>query len=218
MRLIDLSQPVFDQCPNCPAHPPITVNMLATHEKDGWQVEGIAITPHGGTHLDAPLHKFASGTSIDKMPLEGFVANAYIADFRGVPKNTPIDGKMFASKLPDKLDDAVVLIATGWGYQRARTKEWFYEAPHMVADGARWLAERNIRGVGIDHYSISCNEPENTRTHEVLLGTNKIWILEELHFPEAAFALPRPSKIWALPINIRGGSGAWCRPVLVAEA
>lgn len=217
MRLIDLSQPVFDNCPNCPAHPPIRSTLIASHARDGWQVETLSITPHGGTHLDAPLHKIDGGASIDQIPLESFVNEAYVVDLRGAAKNSEIGPDMLAAKLPAMLEHAVVLIATGWGDKRARTPEWLQEAPALSSAGARWLVEKKVRGVGIDHYSISCREPENTRVHEILLGdANPVWIMEELHFPEAAFACPRPSTLWSLPINLKGHSGAFCRPVLIA--
>src|SRR5215212_2325949 len=72
MRLIDLSQPVFDGCPNCPAHPPVRVTLGATHEKDGWRLELLHFASHTGSHVDAPLHKLAGGASLDDLPLDRF--------------------------------------------------------------------------------------------------------------------------------------------------
>jgi kynurenine formamidase len=74
-----------------------------------------------------------------------------------------------------------------------------------------------VRGVGIDHYSIGGGtEPTNENVHTVLLGAG-IWIVEELHFPPEAFELPQPVVYQGLPVNFRGFSGAFCRPVLVIE-
>jgi kynurenine formamidase len=84
-------------------------------------------------------------------------------------------------------------------------------------DAARWIVDKQVRGVGIDHYSVGgAQEPRNAQTHEVLLGSG-VWIVEELKFPAEVFALPQPQRFWALPINLKAHSGAWCRPVLEIE-
>ena len=84
MRLIDLSQPLYDNAPNCPVHPPVSFRRTADHPADGWRMEEIAMATHTGSHLDAPLHKIAGGKSIDALPLETFVGPARIADLRGL--------------------------------------------------------------------------------------------------------------------------------------
>ena len=72
---------------------------------------------------------------------------------------------------------------------------------------------RRVRGVGIDHYSIGGSGPLNAETHTILLGSG-IWVVEELKFPAEVFSLPQPLKLWALPMNWPGCSGAFCRPVV----
>src|SRR6185295_4452912 len=57
VRLIDLSQPVYADCPICPVHPPVRSELIADHKKSGWMVEQLTLTAHTGSHLDAPLHK-----------------------------------------------------------------------------------------------------------------------------------------------------------------
>jgi arylformamidase len=61
MRLIDLSQPLFNDAPNCPLHPPVVFRQTADHPQAGWRMEEIAMATHIGSHLDAPLHKIAGG-------------------------------------------------------------------------------------------------------------------------------------------------------------
>jgi kynurenine formamidase len=221
MKLIDLSQPVYHESPNCPAHPAVCCEVAADHPTDGWRLEKLVFASHTGSHLDAPLHKLAQGQSIDRYPLETFVGPAYVADLRESEAALPITGEHLASKLPAAqsgvLAGAVVLIATGWGAKRAKTDEWLYHSPKLTADGARWLVERGVRGVGIDHYSIGgAAEPDNSDSHSALLGAG-VWILEELRFPDEVFTLPQPVQLWCLPIHLKGHSGAPCRPVLLVS-
>src|SRR5688572_29904624 len=126
MRLIDLSQPVYHDAPNCPAHPPVVSEILADHPQVGWRVERITMATHTGSHLDAPLHKIAGGRSIDAMPLESFVGDAYIVDLRDSKPDRPITPVDLRQRLPaaDKLRDRIVLLATGFGDRRAKTDEW----------------------------------------------------------------------------------------------
>ncbi|MDB5296269.1 MAG: Kynurenine formamidase [Phycisphaerales bacterium] len=214
MRLIDLSQPVYAGCPNCPAHPPVRSDLIATHAVDGWQCELLTLTNHTGSHVDAPLHKVAGGASLDDLPLSTWVGPAWIADLRDSAADRPITGDVLAAALPADLPaGAIVLLATGWGDRRAATDEWRHHSPFVHPDGARWLVERRVRGVGIDHYSIGGFGPLNADTHTVLLG-NGVWVVEELKFPPEVFALPAPLKFWSLPVNLAGHTGAFCRPVV----
>ena len=215
MKLIDLSQPLYHDAPNCPAHPPVKSEIIADHPQHGWRVELLTLASHTGSHVDAPYHKLAHGANLDQIPLERFTGSAVIADFRGAKPDQPLTSSLLKLKLPMPLGDRIVLLATGWGDKRAKTDEWLNHPPYLSPDGAEWLVEQKIRGVGIDHYSIAGpRDPMNSRTHEILLGAN-VWIVEELSFPDEVFTLPQPFEFWTLPINLRGHTGAFCRPVAV---
>ena len=214
MRLIDLSQPLFDGCPNCPVHPRVSATITARHESDGWHMEQLSLASHTGSHIDAPLHKIAGGKSISDFPIESFVGNALLADLRDAGQDLPIDADLLASRLPASIEDAIVLLATGWGERRAAGEEWHYHSPYLAPSGAEWIVNRGARAVGIDHYSIGgSRDPDNSRTHEILLGAG-LWVVEDLHFPQEIFSASQPLQFWALPINFSGFSGSFCRPVI----
>ena len=217
MRLIDLSQPVTDGGPNCPAHPPISAKVVATHAKDNWHMEVITLATHTGSHLDAPLHKIDGGKSIDQIPLESFLGEAVLVDLLDSTADRSIGAELLASRLEGDLTDRIILLATGWGEFRAATDEWHFHSPYLAPSGAQWLVDQGIRAVGIDHYSIGgSRDPDNTRTHEILLG-NGLWVVEDLRFPVEIFAIGPRFRFMALPINFPGHSGAFCRPVAVIE-
>jgi kynurenine formamidase len=215
MRLIDLSQPVFDGSPNCPAHPPVRSELLRDHPAHGWRVELLTLSNHTGSHVDAPLHKVAGGACLDDIPLERFAGLARIVDLRGIGPAEPITIERLKTKLPETFADEIVLLATGWGDKRAKTDEWLYQSPYLDPDAAAWLVAKRVRGVGIDHYSIAgIADPINSRTHTILLEAG-VWIVEELRFPAEAFEVPAPFAFMCLPVNLRGHTGAFCRPVIV---
>lgn len=214
MRLIDLSQPISDAGPNCPAHPPIQLKQVADHPADGWRMEVLHCATHTGSHCDAPLHKMAGGASLDELPLETWVGEAWLVDLRPAQDHLAIDASMLQAKLAGKpLHDRVVLLCTGFGELRDDPR-WKASPAFLAPDGAAWLVEQGARGVGIDHYSIGGNDDAvNVPTHETLLGQG-VWVVEDLAFPEEVHTLRQPARFWALPIRIAGASGAFCRPVL----
>ncbi|HEU0009847.1 MAG TPA: cyclase family protein [Verrucomicrobiae bacterium] len=216
MKLIDLSQPLYDGAPNCPAHPPVKSEILADHPQTGWRVELLTLASHSGSHVDAPFHKLAHGPNLDQISLERWTGPAFIADLRDSKPDRPLDASLLAERLDGHaLAEHIVLLATGWGRKRARTDEWLHHPPYVSPDGAEWLVAQKIRGVGIDHFSIAGSRDDiNPVTHTILLGAN-IWIVEELCFPDEVFRLRQPFEFMSLPINLRGHTGAFCRPVIV---
>lgn len=216
MRLIDLSQPLFDGAPNCPAHPPVKSEILADHPQTGWRVELLTLASHTGSHVDAPYHKLADGANLDQIPLERWTGPAWVADLRDSGPDRPIDAALLAARLAGReLKEHIVLLATGWGRKRAKTDEWLHHPPYVSPDGARWLVAQGIRGVGIDHFSIAGSRDDiNPVTHTILLRAN-IWIVEDLGFPDEVFTVAQPLEFMSLPINLRGHTGAFCRPVAV---
>ena len=215
MSLIDLSQPVYDGSPNCPVHPPVKSEILRDHPAHGWRVEVLTLSNHTGSHVDAPLHKVAGGASLDDIPLERFAGPARIADLRGIGPAAPITADLLQGEAP------------GHGGRRDRpSRDRLGRQAGEVGRVAISLAvprpgrgglagRRRVRGVGIDHYSIGgITDPVNSRTHTVLLEAG-VWIVEELRFPAEAFAVPAPFTFMCLPVNLKGHTGAFCRPVIV---
>jgi kynurenine formamidase len=162
------------------------------------------------------VHKIPGGSSIDSFDLASFVGTAVIADLRDANPEQPFTSSWLSRRLRVTLEDRIVLLATGWGAKRAATDEWLNRVPYVSPDGAEWLIEQKVRGVGIDHHSIGgVRKLQNRLTHELLLSAG-IWIVEDLFLPDELFSLPAPLQYWGLPINLRGFSAAFCRPVIVA--
>ena len=217
MKFLDLSQPIYDGCPNCPVHPRVVSKVIAQHATDNWHMEHLSLASHTGSHIDAPLHKIAGGKSISDFPLEAFAGDALLVDVRDAKPDQPIGSAFLSKNLTGTVADKIILLATSWGDRRAANDEWHFHSPYLSPDGAQWLVDNGARAVGIDHYSIGgSRDPDNTRTHEILLGAN-MWVVEDLHFPEITFTLPQPVKFCALPVNFQGFSGSFCRPVIILE-
>ncbi len=218
MRIFDLSQPLYDDCPNCPAHPPVRLTRTADHPTDRWRMEEFHMASHSGTHLDAPLHKITGGKSIDMFPLETFTGRPLVADLSPFARADMAIGPEIIERVLATAtvnDESVVLLNTGWGHRRAATAEWWQHSPWLSAEGAAWLVERGVRGVGIDHFSIGGTKQDaNARTHEVLLEAG-MWIVEELCFRDGWQEAVEGALFQALPLLLPGFSGSPCRAVLI---
>lgn len=222
MKIIDLAQPIWNEGPNCPAHPPLSVR-VEKHTSDAlnsWQIEHFAFASHSGSHIDAPLHKIRGGRGLETFDLGDFEGRAHLCDLRSCAPNEAIDRVRLEPFARPQWQGEIVLLATGWGQKRAKTPEWLRQSPYLNASGAQFLVEQGVRAVGIDHYSVGGSaEPRNAHTHQILLGAG-LWIVEELRFPDEIFAFPS-FQFQAFPlnvINLEGGiSGAPCRPLARVE-
>jgi arylformamidase len=215
MRIFDLSQPLFDGCPNCHVHPPVSLPRTADHPVEGWRMEEFHMTSHTGTHLDAPLHKIAGGASIDTYPLETFTGEQVILDLTHLEAGHPIGPEDLAQA--GEVVGRILLLNTGWGHKRAKTEEWIHRSPYLSGAGAEWIVEHGVRAVGIDHFSIGGTGADNAPTHEVLLG-NGVWVIEELCFREGWREFSKGATFMALPLLVPGFSGSPCRAVLMKNA
>lgn len=220
MKIIDLSQPLFDAAPNCHAHPPVSIRTEEHSDggPDSWQMEFFDFASHTGSHVDAPLHKMAGGAGIESYPLEHWCGPAVVFDLRGSEADRAIGPADLSGQ---DVNGKIVLLATGWGERRAKTDQWLHHSPYVSPEGAQFLVDNGAKAVGIDHYSVGGGGEANARTHTILLG-NGLWIVEELGFPNEVFALPSPFHFQALPLNMRGTegrqfSGAPCRPVILVS-
>jgi len=211
-RVIDLTQPLFHNCPGNPAFPPMEVLHEMRAEDVGWNTERLNFFTHVGTHMDSPWHRKNGARAIDTMPPDTFIGPATAIDLYD---KKPDEGRL-AADLEAYADGIapIVLLCTGWGEKRANTDEYLYHSPWLSVEGAQWLVERMVKGVGIDHFSIGGANPERVAApHDVLFDAG-VWILEDLIIPKEVLHL-RNLQVLALPLLLEGGSGAPARALAV---
>lgn len=211
-RIIDLTQPLFDKCPGNPAFPPMEVLHEMKAEDCGWNTEKLNFFTHVGTHIDSPWHRKNGARTIDSMPPDTFIGPATAVDLYDKKPNAGI----LVSDLEPYVDNLkpIVLLCTGWGEKRGDNDEYLYHSPWLSVEGAKWLVEHEVHGVGIDHFSIGGTNPQTVAApHEVLLDAG-VWILEDLILPKEVLRLNNLQVI-ALPLLLRGGSGAPTRAFAV---
>jgi arylformamidase len=161
---------------------------------------------HTGTHIDAPRHFLIEGATVDQLPLETLIGEAWVAH---VP-----DAEDVSARTLDDLDlprqARRLLLRTRNSEWRASGETAFREDyAALTRDAAEWVVHRRIRLVGIDYLSIQrYRDPPDT--HRILLRAGVV-IVEGLNL--AGIPGGRYELI-CLPLRLVGAEGAPARAAL----
>ncbi|OMP31425.1 cyclase [Mangrovimonas sp. DI 80] len=207
-----------------------TVFMGPTDKGYFYSAFNISTAEHGGTHIDAPIHFSENGQSVEELPLEHLIGPAIKIDVSFKALQNP-DYLISIEDLTDWEtkegkpipNGSIVLLQTGFSkyypnkLQYLGTEERGESAvaklhfPGLSPEAAEWLlTNRNIHAIGIDTPSIDYGQSQYFKSHVILLSKN-IPAFENLTnlnlLPAQGF------EIIALPMKIKGGSGAPLRIV-----
>lgn len=134
----------------------------------------IHIDLHTGTHVDAHLHMIKDGDTIEAISLEELVRTCKVFDFTHVTDG--ISKKDLEAK--DIQAHDFVLFKTKNSFDKEFNSEFIY----LKEDGADYLTELGINGVGIDALGVERNQPGHP-THKTLMK-HGIIIIEGLQLAE----------------------------------
>ena len=179
---------------------------------------------HGGTHLDAPVH-FAKGRlAADEIPLEQLTGNAVIIDVAAKVINnrdyliTVQDVQAWEKKHGQIPPGSIVLFRTGFGKHYPDAASYLgttekgekgianLHFPGIDPALSQWLVKnRKIKAVGLDTASVDYGQSKDFKTHQVLYEANIIGFENVANLDKLP---PTGAYIIALPMKIKGGSGA----------
>jgi len=178
---------------------------------------------HGGTHLDAPLHFARGGTGAAAVPLAKLAGPGIVVDVRPAAARDPdyavgVDAFATFEAVHGKIPEgAMVLVRTGFGRFWPDRERYLGTAlrgpaavealrfPGLHPRAARWLAARKVTAVGIDTASIDPGRSRDFPSHRILAAA-EVPVFENVAHLEAL--PPRGFTVIALPMKIRGGTGA----------
>jgi kynurenine formamidase len=205
-RIVDLSHPIRDGLityPGLPA-PEIRPHLTRAQSRSVYepgtefQIDAITLVGNTGTYLDSPFHRYAEGLDLAALPLESCVElSAVLARTAGSGSRAVDVGALAALDVAGR----AVLLHTGgdaaWGHADYAT-----EAPYLSEAGARWLAERGARLVGIDSVNIDDIQGGGRRpAHSILLRAG-IPVVE--HLTGLSQLPPTGFRFTAAPIPLAG--------------
>ncbi len=190
MKIYDISQEVFS-CAVYPGDPkPGRQPLCSTASGDLYNLSAFSMCAHNGTHVDAPFHFLGDGRTVDRMALDIFVGNCFVARHWG----------------PVSAGDAEAILAKAEGAKRILIAG----DVTVTAEGAEVFAKSGICLLGNEGQSVG---PENApmEVHLILLRRG-IALLEGIvldQVPEGHYFLS------AAPLNLGGCDGAPCRAYLL---
>jgi kynurenine formamidase len=231
-RWIDLTHPFSGETIYWPTAEPFRLEPVfqgVTEKGFYYTANAYCAAEHGGTHVDAPIHFASGGPTVDQIGLPQLIGRAVAIDVSAkaladrdyrVSVSDVVNWEREHGRIPP---NSIVLLRTGFDrywpdpLKYLGTKERGTAAvaqlhfPGLHPEAARWLAEqRRIKAVGLDTASIDYGQSALFQSHRVL-SRARIPIFENVAQLEQVPATG--AWVVALPMKIRGGSGAPLRLV-----
>ena len=190
-----------------PVPPPSFERFFDVDKGDRVTMSRIEMNSHDGTHIDAPLHFFYGGVTVDEMPLDTTVGPARVIEIKDTESIKPAELEQYGIQPGER-----ILFKTRNSPKIYETKELKGDYVYIATETARMLAERKVRLVGMDYLTIGdFKTPENIKdTHEILLG-NGVYVIEGLNLGGVE---PGEYELICLPLRLEKGDAGPCRAIL----
>ncbi len=166
-------------------------------------VSAITLSPHVGSHADAPLHYDPAGAPIGEVPLETFIGPCRVIHAIGVGPLVQLEHLAHALKdLPPR-----VLVRS---YARMPQDAFDNDLPAFAPETVERLADLGVVLIGIDSASIDPASSKTLDSHQVIRRRG-LRVLENLlldHVPEGDY------ELIALPLKLTTADASPVRAVL----
>jgi len=206
-EILDISVPLQARMPLWPGSPGVRLDaVLRIDAGDEVNASQLTCGVHAGTHVDAPWHFLVDGTTVEQLPLDVLVGEAWVAH---LPSVDAVSAEVLAAQGLPRQSRRLLL--------RTRNSEWWAagetafreEYVALTEDAAEWVVDRRIRLIGVDYLSVQrYRDPPNT--HRILLRAGVV-IVEGLNL--AGVSAGR-YELLCLPLRLSGAEGAPARAVL----
>ena len=221
MKIIDLTHQISESMPMYPGTGAPKLHVAYNHDDHGFKETLISLYSHTGTHIDAPAHLYADGTTLDKYPIEQFVGKALVVDCRVLEKGEKIPLSLIKEKGDILKEAEFIFFLTGydklWG-----NLDYFNDFPVLSDEAVEWINRSKLKGIGIDAPSfdpVTINELEQAsddlHNHRAILITNNTILLENLckleDIGNDLFTL------CTLPLNVIEADGAPARVIALVN-
>jgi arylformamidase len=206
VRIIDISVTTGPSTPEWPGDTPFSCgwawDMTAGASVN---VSSVTMSPHVGTHADAPLHVTIGAAGADQLPLEAFSGPALVVDVQQLDGDISHDAlrQLFGNVHPVRL-----LLKSGRSIARGIFPERW---PALTPECANQLVRDGLRLLGVDAPSVDDRESKTLSVHHTLFGGGA-QLLENL---DLSAVQPGLYELVAFPAKFAGLDAAPVRAVLV---
>lgn len=204
MKIYDISvviSPNMTVYKDYPHKKPVFTNVSNFETGSSYETD-IKMNVHSGTHVDFNLHMLKDGNTSSSAILSNYITDAKVFDL------THLKDKIEADDLKElniEKND-FVLFKT----RNSNVEHFDFEFVYVTESAAKYLAEKQIKGVGVDALGIERDQAGHP-THKTLMNHN-IVILEGLRLKDI---VPQNYILIALPLKFEGLDGSPVRAVLL---
>lgn len=203
---IDVSVPLKTGMVHWPGDPAVEVTQPKSLDRgDSATLSFLQLGAHSGTHMDAPAHFVRGGQTIDQLPLDAIIGPARVIDIRSTVCVEPKELERYRVRRGER-----ILFRTRNSRRCWRDDNFVEDFVYISPAAGAFLAERQVRLVGVDYLSVGAFKKDGRETHLALLGAG-IWIIEGLNLSKVQ---PGPVDLICLPIKLLGAEGAPARVVV----
>ncbi len=203
--LWDISAPVHAASPQYPGDTPYRQQWTAAIGPDSAvNVSAITLSPHVGTHADAPLHYDNAGAAIGALPLQPFIGPCRVIHAIGC--GPLVEWQHIAHAITTHLPQRVLLRTC----VKAPVEHWDGAFSALAPDTLERLADLGVLLVGIDTASVDPANSQELPSHQVLRRRG-LRVLENLVLdgvPEGDY------ELIALPLKLTTADASPVRAVL----
>ncbi|HLR21961.1 MAG TPA: cyclase family protein [Tissierellaceae bacterium] len=228
LKLIDLSQEIFEGMSLFPIHQPTFIMTNMTHEENmkltgsttlGFSARNLLISEHAGTHTDGVSEYKPGGLSVDNMPLEYFWGSAICIDLTHIRYPNYIEAEDLEAAVKKSGQEIqkgdIVLIYTGHHDRNYGTDRFQTDYTGLSYEGAKWLAEQGVVNIGVDAPAIDLTPDDINFSGHLVCGEYDITNTENLCNLDQV--VNKRFLYFGLPLKIRDGTGSPIRAVALLE-
>ncbi len=211
MQIIDITLPLSPNIPIWRGTPPYSLSKsssIAEGKRTNDSVLYMGL--HTGTHVDAPNHCLDGTANVDSLCLADCMGEASVVEFLNCSQ---ITAAMLATIPPHFLKPRLLLKTDNSARWQTEGNQFYENFTAITPDAAQWIADHQIRLIGIDYLSIQLFADKDMQTHWTLLDKS-IVILEGLDLTNATTGI---YDLICLPLLIKGAEAAPARAVLVKK-
>lgn len=233
---IDLTHDFSEETLFWPTSSTFQIDTVFVGETEGgfyYEAFEFSLAEHGGTHLDAPIHFYDGGQTVDQLELDQLTGRAAVIDVRE-PVSQNRDYLIQVSDITSWENEhgpiqngAIVLFYTGMDAHWPDAEAYLGTAergegalpalsfPGIHPETAEWLVEnRSVKAVGLDTPSLDYGKSELFETHQILFEQNIAGFENVANLGELP---PTGAYVIALPMKIKDGSGGPLRIVAIVS-
>jgi len=208
MSVVDLSHFLAESMPVYPGTKPPRIVDSCTIRRHGFAEKLVSLYSHTGTHIDAPSHIFKGAAGLDDFAAGHFLGPGRVLDVSAV-QGAPLEIAHIEKHEAELRNVEYALLHSGWARYWGDAK-YFTSYPVLSAAAARWLAEFNLKGIGVDMISVDAPRSIAMAIHKIFFEKNMV-IVENLTGLEALVG--REFIFSCLPLKWAAGDGSPVRAV-----